>query len=72
MILVAVLSAFFAIIVSSISMLLVAGANSDATISAIPGVSGCSLSPHGLQFFFPFILVFVFQLGIQSGTGNTS
>jgi len=63
-VLVAVLSAFFATIVSSISLLLVAGATSDVMTSTIPGIPGCFRHAHVVQFFLPFILVFVFQLGL--------
>ncbi|KAG2067973.1 hypothetical protein BDR04DRAFT_1144084 [Suillus decipiens] len=58
------LSALFATVVSSISILLVAGASSDVTTSAIPGIPGCSRTSYDVQLLLPFILVFVFQLGL--------
>ncbi|KAG2067976.1 hypothetical protein BDR04DRAFT_1104186, partial [Suillus decipiens] len=63
-ILVAVLSVFFAVLVSSISMMTVSDAESDVVTSTIPGIPGCSLSWQGSKLFVPFILVFVFQLGL--------
>ncbi|KAG1840617.1 hypothetical protein F4604DRAFT_1961346 [Suillus subluteus] len=58
------LSALFATIVSSIAIFFVAGATTDVMISTIPGIPGCFRSPHVVRFFLPFILVFVFQLGL--------
>ncbi|KAG2089815.1 hypothetical protein BD769DRAFT_1781782 [Suillus cothurnatus] len=65
-VLVAMLSAFFAIIVSSISLSLVSSATSDVTVttSIIRGIRGCSRSPYSARLFLPFILVCVFQLGL--------
>ncbi|KAG1809169.1 uncharacterized protein BJ212DRAFT_619882 [Suillus subaureus] len=63
-VLVAMLSALFATVVSSVSLVLVAGVTSEVTTSAIPGIPGCSGSPHGVLLFLPYILMFVFQLGL--------
>ncbi|KAG1808702.1 uncharacterized protein BJ212DRAFT_1484945 [Suillus subaureus] len=60
----AMLFALFAIFVSSISILLVAGVTSDVTTDAIPGIQGCSRGPHDIRLFLLFILMFVFQLGL--------
>ncbi|KAG1836968.1 hypothetical protein DFJ58DRAFT_749612 [Suillus subalutaceus] len=57
-------SALFATIVSTISLSLVDGATSDVMTSTIPGIPGCSRSPYSARLFLPFILVFVFQLGL--------
>ncbi|KAG1840623.1 hypothetical protein F4604DRAFT_434934 [Suillus subluteus] len=63
-VLVAMLSALFVTIVSSIGILLVTGAPSDVTTGVIPGIQGCSWNSHGVRLFLPFILAFVFQLGL--------
>ncbi|KAG2032392.1 hypothetical protein BDR03DRAFT_1002648 [Suillus americanus] len=65
-VLVAMLSALFATVVSSIGILLVAGATSVVMTSTIPGIPGCFRSPPVVRFFLPFIIVFVFvfQLGL--------
>ncbi|KAG1799955.1 uncharacterized protein BJ212DRAFT_144962 [Suillus subaureus] len=62
-VLVAMLSALFATIVSSISLLLAGGITSEVTASAISGIPGCSRTPHGIRFL-PFMLTFVCQLGL--------
>ncbi|KAG1840620.1 hypothetical protein F4604DRAFT_1832120, partial [Suillus subluteus] len=53
-----------AAIVSSIGIMLVIGAPSDVTTGVIPGIQGCSWSSHDVRSFLPFILLFVFQLGL--------
>ncbi|KAG1840622.1 hypothetical protein F4604DRAFT_434746 [Suillus subluteus] len=58
------LSALFATILSTISLSLVDGVTSDVMTSTIPGIPGCSRSPYSARLFLPFILVFVFQLGL--------
>ncbi|KAG1741986.1 hypothetical protein EDB19DRAFT_2024497 [Suillus lakei] len=68
--LVAMMSTFFAIIVSSfVSIWFIAIAASDVTISAIPGIQGCHWSSRsGVLLFTSFILWFVLQLGLVSLT----
>ncbi|KAG1809172.1 uncharacterized protein BJ212DRAFT_620048 [Suillus subaureus] len=63
-VLVAVLSGYFAVIISCIGILAPAGPFPDATIGPVQGVQGCSQSPQGFQLFLPFVLVFVFQVGL--------
>ncbi|KAG2110053.1 hypothetical protein BD769DRAFT_1642818 [Suillus cothurnatus] len=63
--LIAMLSALVAIVVSSICIVLVIGTTSDVTTGAIPGIQGCSRSPHGFpSSVLPLILMFMFQLAL--------
>ncbi|KAG1737979.1 hypothetical protein EDB19DRAFT_919560 [Suillus lakei] len=43
-------------------------ATSQITTSVIPGIPGCYLSLSSIRFSIPFILLFVFQLGLISLT----
>ncbi|KAG2067969.1 hypothetical protein BDR04DRAFT_1233063 [Suillus decipiens] len=61
-VLVAMLSALFAVFVSSIFVLLFD--SGVTTPSAFPGIPGCYQSSQGVRLFSPFVLVFVFQLGL--------
>ncbi|KAG2143736.1 hypothetical protein DEU56DRAFT_248718 [Suillus clintonianus] len=62
------LSAVFAITVASVSIRFITISTSYVTTSAIPGIPGCYWSSSGVQFFMPFILLFVFQLVLISLT----
>jgi hypothetical protein len=66
-ILVVMLSTFIAIMLSSIGSRLRTTISPDVTTSAIPGITGCYWSSHGVQFS-SFVLLFVFQLGLFSLT----
>ncbi|KAG2344917.1 hypothetical protein BDR05DRAFT_998918 [Suillus weaverae] len=68
MVLVAMLSTLFTIIVSFIGICFSAIATSHVTTSAIPGITGCYRSSTSVQFFLPFLLLFVFQLGLVTLT----
>ncbi|KAG2079167.1 hypothetical protein BDR04DRAFT_23420 [Suillus decipiens] len=62
-VLVTTLSALFAVFLSYIFVLLF---DSDVTTpSAFPGMPGCYWSSQGVRLFLPFVLVFVFQLGLS-------
>ncbi|KAG1836966.1 hypothetical protein DFJ58DRAFT_816984 [Suillus subalutaceus] len=63
-VLIAVLSAFFATIASCIGILIPAGSAPEVSTGVIPGIQGCSESVQGVQLFLPFVLSFVFQLGL--------
>ncbi|KAG1737973.1 hypothetical protein EDB19DRAFT_1909420 [Suillus lakei] len=67
-VLVGMLSTLFAIIVASIGICFTAITTSDVTTSAIPGITGCDQSSHNVQFFMPFVFLFVFQVGLISLT----
>ncbi|KAG1728321.1 hypothetical protein EDB19DRAFT_1913823 [Suillus lakei] len=67
-VLVAMMLTLFATIVSSIVIVFIASATSDVTTSAIPGIPGCSLHAQDVRFFLPYIILFVFQLGLISLT----
>ncbi|KAG1799952.1 uncharacterized protein BJ212DRAFT_1484676 [Suillus subaureus] len=63
-VLVAMLSTLFAIIVSFIGICFSAIATSYVTTSAVPGITGCYRSSTSVQFFMPFLLLLAFQLGL--------
>jgi hypothetical protein len=63
-VLVAMLSALFAIIASFIGICFSAIATSHVTTSVVPGITGCYRSSTSVQFFMPFLLLLVFQLGL--------
>ncbi|KAG2143406.1 uncharacterized protein EDB93DRAFT_1155994 [Suillus bovinus] len=67
-VLVAMLSALFVVIASFIGICFSAIATSYVTTSAIPGITGCYRSSTSLQFLMPFLLLFLFQLGLVSLT----
>ncbi|KAG2748767.1 hypothetical protein P692DRAFT_20535802 [Suillus brevipes Sb2] len=67
-VLVAMLSTLFVIIASFIGICFSAIATSHVTTSAIPGITGCYRSSTSVQFFMPFLLLFIFQLGLVSLT----
>ncbi|KAG1846203.1 hypothetical protein DFJ58DRAFT_747244 [Suillus subalutaceus] len=66
-ILVAMLSALLAVVLTSIGSRFTTIASSYVTISMIPGITGCYWSSHSVQFL-SFVLLFVFQLGLISLT----
>lgn len=71
-VLVAMLSTLFAVIVSFIGIWFSAIAKSryfsTSDISGIPGITGCYRTSSSVQLYLPFILLFVFQLGLVSLT----
>ncbi|KAG1842624.1 hypothetical protein F4604DRAFT_1960835 [Suillus subluteus] len=67
-VLVAMLSTLFAIIVTFTSICLSAIATSHVTTSVVPGITGCYRSSTSVQFLMPFLLLFVFQLGLVTLT----
>ncbi|KAG1788938.1 uncharacterized protein HD556DRAFT_1311687 [Suillus plorans] len=67
-VLVAMLSALFAVMASFIGICFSAIVTSYVTTSAIPGITGCYRSSTRVQFFLPFLLLFIFQLGLVSLT----
>ncbi|KAG1788939.1 uncharacterized protein HD556DRAFT_834697 [Suillus plorans] len=67
-VLVAMLSALFAVMASFIGICFGAIVTSYVTTSAIPGITGCYRSSTRVQFFLPFLLSFIFQLGLVSLT----
>ncbi|KAG2128051.1 uncharacterized protein EDB93DRAFT_179358 [Suillus bovinus] len=71
-VLVAMLSTFFAIIVSFTAIWFRAVATSryfsTSEISGIPGIVGCYRTSSNVKLYLPFILLFVFQLGLVSLT----
>ncbi|KAG1850048.1 hypothetical protein C8R48DRAFT_381741 [Suillus tomentosus] len=71
-VLVAMLSTFFAIIVSFIGIWFSAIATSQyfstSAIPGITGITGCYRTSSSVQLYLPFILLFVFQLGLVSLT----
>ncbi|KAG1790747.1 hypothetical protein EV424DRAFT_1355198 [Suillus variegatus] len=67
-VLVAMLSALFAVMASFIGICFSAIVTSYVTTSAIPGITGCYRSSTRVQFFLPFLLLFTFQLGLVSLT----
>ncbi|KAG2121874.1 hypothetical protein DEU56DRAFT_90942 [Suillus clintonianus] len=66
MILVVMSSTLFAIFVSFNSIWFSAIATSNVMTSTIPGITGCYRSSRSVQFFMPFLLIFVLQLGLAS------
>ncbi|KAG1728330.1 hypothetical protein EDB19DRAFT_1941259 [Suillus lakei] len=64
-VLIGMLSTFVAIVVTSIGIRFTTIATSQITTSAI---TGCSPSSPSVRFFAPFIILFVFQLGLASLT----
>ncbi|KAG1718230.1 hypothetical protein EDB19DRAFT_1921045 [Suillus lakei] len=67
-VLVAMLSTLFATIVAFSGICFSAIATSHVTTSAVPGITGCYRSSTSFQFFMPFVLLFVFQLGLVTLT----
>ncbi|KAG2143739.1 hypothetical protein DEU56DRAFT_249020 [Suillus clintonianus] len=67
-VLVGMLSAIFAVIVTSTSIRFTAVATSYVTTSAVPGILGCYWSMSSTRYFISFILLFVFQLVLVSLT----
>ncbi|KAG2065842.1 hypothetical protein BDR04DRAFT_1234340 [Suillus decipiens] len=63
-VLTAMLSTLFAIIASFIGICFSAIATSHVTTSVVPGITGCYRSSTRVQFFMPFLLLFIFQLGL--------
>ncbi|KAG1809151.1 uncharacterized protein BJ212DRAFT_619312 [Suillus subaureus] len=68
-ILVAMLSTLFAVIVSFIGIWFSAVAKSQYfSTGAIPGITGCYRTSNSVQLYLPFIVLFVFQLGLVTLT----
>ncbi|KAG1728334.1 hypothetical protein EDB19DRAFT_1913833 [Suillus lakei] len=68
LVLAAMVFASVATIVASITIEFATISTSYVLISAIPGITGCYRSSSGVQFFMPFLLLFVFELGLVSLT----
>ncbi|KAG1835986.1 hypothetical protein DFJ58DRAFT_192273 [Suillus subalutaceus] len=62
--LVAMLSTFFTFIIASFGVEFTAIVPAAYVTSAIPGITGCYHSSTSFQFFIPFLLLSVFQLGL--------
>jgi len=58
------LFAFFAIIISSVCVLFATTVNVPYEVSAIPGITGCYQGEGSFTIFIPFLLLFVFELGL--------
>ncbi|KAG1738000.1 hypothetical protein EDB19DRAFT_1909443 [Suillus lakei] len=67
-VLVGLLSAIFASIVSSFGTRFATIATSHFITSAIPGITGCYRDSCCVRYFVSFIILFVFQLGLVSLT----
>ncbi|KAG1824068.1 hypothetical protein DFJ58DRAFT_830670 [Suillus subalutaceus] len=67
-VLAAMVTASVAIIIASISIAFTTISTSYILTSAIPGIAGCYRSSRGVQFFIPYLLLFVFELGLVSLT----
>ncbi|KAG1738021.1 hypothetical protein EDB19DRAFT_922059 [Suillus lakei] len=67
-VLMGMLSTLFVIIVSFIGVWFSAIATSHVTISTIPGITGCYRDSPSIDFSIPFLLLFVFALGLVSLT----
>ncbi|KAG1730589.1 hypothetical protein EDB19DRAFT_1375020 [Suillus lakei] len=67
-VLAALLSASLAFSVASIAIALTTITASYVTTSAIPGITGCYRTSSSVQLFMPFLLLFVFELGLVSLT----
>ncbi|KAG1728332.1 hypothetical protein EDB19DRAFT_1832787 [Suillus lakei] len=65
-ILVTMLPTLLAIFVVSIGTRFIS--TSSVTTSTIPGITGCYRTSRSVQFFMPFLLLFVFELGLVSLT----
>ncbi|KAG1728328.1 hypothetical protein EDB19DRAFT_1913825 [Suillus lakei] len=66
--LVVMLSTLFAVIASSFVIGFTAIATAYLTTSAIPGITGCYRTSGSVQFSMPFLLMFLFALGLVSLT----
>ncbi|KAG1854040.1 hypothetical protein C8R48DRAFT_322530 [Suillus tomentosus] len=63
--LVATLSTFLIFVIASFSIVLATGVPAAYATSAIPGITGCYRGPTSLQYFIPFLLLSVFELGLM-------
>ncbi|KAG1807882.1 hypothetical protein EV424DRAFT_223995 [Suillus variegatus] len=63
--LVAILSTFFTFLVASFSIVFATGVPAAYATSAIPGITGCYQSSTSFQYFIPFLLLSVFELGLM-------
>ncbi|KAG2054113.1 hypothetical protein BDR06DRAFT_1008067 [Suillus hirtellus] len=63
--LVATLSTFFIFVIASFSIVLATGVPAAYATSAIPGITGCYRGSTSLQYFMPFLLLSVFELGLM-------
>ncbi|KAG1739401.1 uncharacterized protein EDB91DRAFT_382292 [Suillus paluster] len=64
----AMLTAFFAVIVASVGVLFATTANAPFMVSPIPGITGCYQSSGSVELFIPFVLLFTLELGLISLT----
>ncbi|KAG1850097.1 hypothetical protein C8R48DRAFT_728309 [Suillus tomentosus] len=62
--LVTMMFALFSTIILFIGIWFTSIATSDVTTSTIPGIVGCYRSSHTIYFFMPFLLLFMFALGL--------
>ncbi|KAJ8580921.1 hypothetical protein M405DRAFT_833369, partial [Rhizopogon salebrosus TDB-379] len=67
-VLAALVFAFFAIIVASVSVLFATTATAPFETSEILGVTGCYQGEGSFKLFIPFLLLFVHELGLLSLT----
>ncbi|KAG1884028.1 hypothetical protein F4604DRAFT_1952541 [Suillus subluteus] len=63
--LVAMLSTFFAFLVASLSISFTTTVPAAYATSAIPGITGCYQSSFSFRLFTPFLLLSVFELGLM-------
>ncbi|KAG1728892.1 hypothetical protein EDB19DRAFT_135340 [Suillus lakei] len=57
-----------AFVIASIDIAFTTVAASHVTTSAIPGITGCYRTSRGVQLSMPFLLLFVFEMGLLSLT----
>ncbi|KAG1739518.1 hypothetical protein EDB19DRAFT_2039277 [Suillus lakei] len=67
-VLAAIVTAFLAAIVASISISFATTATAPFATSAIPGITGCYQSSSSFQLFIPFLLLLALELGLISLT----
>ncbi|KAG2144510.1 hypothetical protein DEU56DRAFT_206210 [Suillus clintonianus] len=67
-VLVSIVTAFLAVVISSISFSFATTATAPWTTSAIPGITGCYQSSAVIQLFIPFILLIALEFGLISLT----
>ncbi|KAG1895610.1 uncharacterized protein F5891DRAFT_654386 [Suillus fuscotomentosus] len=63
--LVAMLSTFFIILATAFSIAFTTGVPAAYTTSGVPGITGCYQSSTSFQYFIPFLLLSVFELGLM-------
>ncbi|KAG1810548.1 uncharacterized protein BJ212DRAFT_582311 [Suillus subaureus] len=67
-VLVATVCTAITFVIASIDVAFTTIAASHVMTSAIPGITGCYRTSHGIQLSMPFLLLFVFELGLISLT----